>query len=247
MNRDDRQALKKMREMKKKRNENPPDISGTFLSINDVKCFGLVDELSLSQYYELIGGVEKAYVLEDPIVIPKAEFYAKQHDRFVELNRQLTFNPQQELVNNLNQDTSKNLIGVWERVGWNGINMEWNLHLADNSVDNGRWIVKPLKINNENKVLEIEAIYVESGNDLQNPLQRPCVVLAKGQRKEEEEPHDHSEHDHDNDDNNDDDNNDDHEHDNDDHEHDNDDNNDDDNNDDHDHDNDENNDGNSNY
>ena len=240
MNRDDRQALKKMREMKKKRNENPPDISGTFLSINDVKCFGLVDELSLSQYYELIGGVEKAYVLEDPIVIPKAEFYAKQHDRFVELNRQLTFNPQQELVNNLNEDTSKNLIGVWERVGWNGINMEWNLHLADNSVDNGRWIVKPLKISNDNKVLEIEAIYVESGNDLQNPLQRPCVVLAKGQRKEEEEPHDHSEHDHDNDDNNDDDNNDDHEHDNDD-------NNDDDNNDDHDHDNDENNDGNSNY
>ena len=247
MNRDDRQALKKMREMKKKRNENPPDISGTFLSINDVKCFGLVDELSLSQYYELIGGVEKAYVLEDPIVIPKAEFYAKQHDRFVELNRQLTFNPQQELVNNLNEDTSKNLIGVWERVGWNGVNMEWNLHLADNSVDNGRWIVKPLKISNDNKVLEIEAIYVESGNDLQNPLQRPCVVLAKGQRKEEEEPHDHSEHDHDNDDNNDDDNNDDHEHDNDDHEHDNDDNNDDDNNDDHDHDNDENNDGNSNY
>ena len=118
--------------------------------------------------------------------------------------------------------------------------MEWNLHLADNSVDNGRWIVKPLKISNDNKVLEIEAIYVESGNDLQNPLQRPCVVLAKGQRKEEEEPHDHSEHDHDNDDNNDDDNNDDHEHDNDD-------NNDDDNNDDHDHDNDENNDGNSNY
>ena len=229
MNRDDRQALKKMREMIKKRAENPPDISGTFLSINNVKCFGLVDELSLSQYYELIGGVEKAYVLEEPIVIPKAEFYAKQHDRFVELNRQLTFNPQQELVNNLNQDTSKNLIGVWERVGWNGINMEWNLHLADNSVDNGRWIVKPLKINNENKVLEIEAIYVESGNDLQNPLQRPCVVLAKGQRKEEEEPHDHSEHDHDNDDNNDD------------HDHDNDENNDD-----H-HDDDENNDGNSNY
>ena len=177
--------MRKIRELNKKRLENPPDISGTFLSINNVKCFGPIDELSLSQYYELIGGIEKAYVLEEPILIPKAEFYAKQHDRFVELNRQLTFNPQEELVSNLNEDTSKNLIGVWEKEGWNGVNMDWTLHMADNSVDNGRWRIKPLKVSNDYKVLEIEAIYVESGNDSQNPLQRPCVVLARGQRKGE--------------------------------------------------------------
>ena len=208
MNKSTRQVLKERREIRKMKNENPPDISGTFEALNSIQVFGRVDKL-----YQLLGTDIPTYDINDPLLVKRAEFYAKQKGVFVELNTYLSVREDDIPQNTLNDDPRLNQIGIWENAGRMGSRTEWVLHLASAVADNGRWTVRPTKVNDDNMVEEIEAIYVESGKDpirvsvldvsilgegtvLPNQTQYPCLAHAKAKRKK----HNHDEHDHEDDD-----------------------------------------------
>ena len=217
MIRSTRQVLKERREIRKMKNENPPDISGTFEAFNSIKLFGRVDKL-----YQALGTDIPTYDINKPVVVERAEFYAKQKGIFVELNTYLGSSkddPNFSLsppLNTLQEDPRLNQIGIWENAGRMGSGTEWVLHLANYEPDNGRWTIRPTKVNDDNMVEEIEAIYVESGKDpirvtdvnglpgtvLPNQTQYPCLAHAKAKRKKhnhdehEHEDHEHEDHDH---------------------------------------------------
>lgn len=204
-----RQVLKKRREIRKMKNENPPDITGTFEALNSVQVFGRVDKL-----FQFLRDDTLTYDINNPLVVKRAEFYAKQKGVFVELNTYLSviendpYFSESPPQGTLDEDPRLNQIGIWENAGKRGSRTEWVLHLASAVADNGRWTVRPIKVNDDNMVEEVEAIYVESGKDaervldapplpvLPNQTQYPCLALARAKRKK----HNHDEHDHEDDD-----------------------------------------------
>ena len=166
--------------------KNPPYIGGTFEALKSIKVFGRVDRL-----FAAFGTDENTYDLNNPLVIPKCEFYAKQVGCFVEINTNLGFSLDAEFTNSLSDDPRLNIIGIWENSGKNGSKPEWVLSTASHKVNNGRWTIRPTKVDEDNTVQEIDAIYVESGKDhvrvggfvgapvFSNETQYPCLAQVK--------------------------------------------------------------------
>lgn len=196
MSRFTREVLRKRREIQNMKNEYPPDITGTFEALNNMIVFGRLDEL-----YNIANSDATTYDLKNPLVVEKAVFYGKQEGIFVELNTYLSLSKDDPDSPNttLSDDPRHNLIGIWERAGRTGSGTEWVLHLANHSYDNGVWTIRAIKVDNENMVEEIEAIYVESGKDATRigmftalgqsitveptKSQYPCLIYAKASRK----------------------------------------------------------------
>lgn len=199
-----RQVLKERRDMLKMKNENPPDITGTFEALNSVQVFGRVDKL-----FQFLRDDTLTYDINNPLVVKRAEFYAKQKGVFVELNTYLSviendpYFSESPPQGTLEEDPRLNQIGIWENAGKRGSRTEWVLHLASAVADNGRWTLRPIKVNDDNMVEEVEAIYVESGKDaarivgdssvLPNQTQYPCLALARAKRKKHNHDEDHHE------------------------------------------------------
>ena len=140
-------------------NNTPPEIKGKF-----------------NVSWTVVGTLKnRKYSIDSPLKITNISEY-KMNKRFVSMD--------------LGETTSKDiplrepLIGVWKRNLDKKQNfIGWELHFVDTIEDNGRSIMTPTKIKN-NKVINYESIYTESGFDSnkENILQKPVVAYFKGKK-----------------------------------------------------------------